>query len=315
MNKNNDGLKSSVRNNILISFLLVILLWAVILTLVFNNAIKFSIALHGLSRQLEKELLAQITKIVGLITILGSLFAILISIFIAKRISSPIAKLMKGIEELSVGDLDSRVEIKADNEFGLLANAFNAMKHDLKSMTVSRDELSKETLSRRKTQDFLNSILDSVGPLVVLDLQYKILMANKAYCEHVQMELANIIGKRCYEISHKSDVPCYINHEDCGLLKVIETRKHYSAIHEHKKGDGFIYAQVDHYPVKDERGSVVMIIETIVDITEKHNMEAELQNRFHELERFNRLAIGRELKMVELKEELEKTKQNQKDEA
>ncbi|TBR17140.1 HAMP domain-containing protein [bacterium] len=307
-----NELKSSVKNNILISFLLLILLWSIVLASILNHAIRSEITYHGLPRQLEKVLLAHATTIVGLTTILGSLFAILLSMFIAKKITSPFPKLLKGIEELARGDLDSKLEIEADNEFGLLAKAFNDMKQDLKNMTVSRNELSNESMARRKTQDFLNTILDSVGPLVVIDLQYKIVMANKAYCEHVGMELADIIGKRCYEISHKSDVPCYINHEDCGLLKVIETRKHYSAIHEHKKGDGFIYAQVDHYPVKGEKGSVVMIIETIVDITEKHNMETELQNRLHELERFNRLAIGRELKMVELKEELEKTKQSQK---
>ncbi len=314
MTMNDSDLRSSVRNNILISFLLVILLWSIILASVFNHAIRFEILHHGLARELERELLVHVTTIVGVTTILGSLLAILLSVFIAKKIASPIPKLIKGIEELARGDLDSQVEIKADNEFGLLAKAFNEMKSDLKNATVSRDELSKETFNRRKTQDFLNSILDSVGPLVVLDLQYKIIMANKAYCEHVEMELANIIGKHCYEVSHKSDTPCYINHEDCGLLKVIETRKHYSAIHEHKKGSGFVYAQVDHYPVKDEKGSVVMLIETITDITDKRNMEIELQNKLHDLERFNRLAIGRELKMVELKEELEKVKHVQKTE-
>ncbi len=302
----NNELKSSVKNNILISFLLVILLWSSVLVFVFNHAIKSEIVRYGLGLQLEKALLGYMTITMGLVTIFSALFAILISIFIAKMITAPIPKLLKGIEELAHGNMDSCVEIETGNEFGLLAKAFNGMKADLKNMIVSRDVLEKETFARRRAQEFLNSILDSVGPLIVLDLDYKIIIANPGYCESVGMRLEQVIGKRCYAVSHKSDKPCYINNEECGLLKVIETGKNYSVVHQHKKGDGFEFVQIACYPMKDEKGAVMMVIEIFTNVTAQYNMEIELKSKLNELERFNKLAIGRELKMMELKENLHK---------
>ena len=38
-------------------------------------------------------------------------------------------------------------------------------------------------------------------------------------------------------------------------------------------------------------------------------MTKDLQNKLDELERFNKLAVGREFKMIELKEEIKKLKE------
>ena len=46
------------------------------------------------------------------------------------------------------------------------------------------------------------------------------------------------------------------------------------------------------------------ILTIVRDITERKRAEQELKQKMEELERFNRLAVGRELRMIELKRQV-----------
>jgi len=74
---------------------------------------------------------------------------------------------------------------------------------------------------------------------------------------------------------------------------------------------------------RDEKGDFIGYFLTIVDISEiktlQENLEkkveektGELQKRVEELEKFHKLTVGRELKMIELKEEIKKLKEELK---
>ncbi|MBI4687832.1 MAG: PAS domain S-box protein [Nitrospirae bacterium] len=54
------------------------------------------------------------------------------------------------------------------------------------------------------------------------------------------------------------------------------------------------------------------VIGTIIDITERHKFEVELRNRIKELEEFYDMAVGRELQMVQLKDEITRLKEELK---
>ena len=56
--------------------------------------------------------------------------------------------------------------------------------------------------------------------------------------------------------------------------------------------------------VRDARATPLYFVSQIEDITERKATEGKLQQKIAELERFNRIAVGRELKMMELKEKL-----------
>lgn len=55
-------------------------------------------------------------------------------------------------------------------------------------------------------------------------------------------------------------------------------------------------------------GAAVSYFVAFIDLREIEKKELELREKIEELEKFHKLAIGRELKMVELKEEIEKLK-------
>lgn len=59
---------------------------------------------------------------------------------------------------------------------------------------------------------------------------------------------------------------------------------------------------------KDERGDITGYFFAFIDMTGMKEKEKELQEKVKELEKFNRLAVGRELKMIELKKEIKKNR-------
>ena len=55
---------------------------------------------------------------------------------------------------------------------------------------------------------------------------------------------------------------------------------------------------------EDPNGNFIGFFITVADITEEKKFQRELQKKITELERFQKLTVGRELKMVELKKEI-----------
>jgi len=80
----------------------------------------------------------------------------------------------------------------------------------------------------------LQSVIDATdNGFVVIDKDYNIIAANKAYCEAYATDEESIIGNKCYKISHHSDLPCHLNGEDCPHKKVFETRAPHQVLHIH----------------------------------------------------------------------------------
>lgn len=61
-------------------------------------------------------------------------------------------------------------------------------------------------------------------------------------------------------------------------------------------------------PIKDETGKIVASLVTFQDITERKKTETSLRLHSEEMEKINKVMIGRELKMIELKKEIEDLK-------
>ena len=61
-----------------------------------------------------------------------------------------------------------------------------------------------------------------------------------------------------------------------------------------------------YYPVQDKTGAMIGVAIFAQDITERKHMEEELRRNVEELEQFSKLAIGREIRMIQLKQEINK---------
>ncbi|MFW8602087.1 ATP-binding protein [Desulfobacterota bacterium M19] len=160
-------------------------------------------------------------------------------------------------------------------------------------LTVFNEKLWLEIGERECSERFVNEILESIGEgLIVIDSKYRIVTANRAYCEQVNVTNENIRGAYCYEVSHQLSKPCFLAGEECPGQVSFATGEACSAQHIHyDEENNPVYVEVKSYPIKDETGGIKSVIEIVNDVTEKKKLEEQLQHA-QKMEVVGRLAGG-----------------------
>jgi PAS domain S-box-containing protein len=65
-----------------------------------------------------------------------------------------------------------------------------------------------------------------------------------------------------------------------------------------------VYFEIAHNPILNDNAEVIGVAVLARDHSQRKRMEEELRNKISELEKFNKIMVGRELRMVELKQEI-----------
>jgi transcriptional regulator with PAS, ATPase and Fis domain len=86
----------------------------------------------------------------------------------------------------------------------------------------------------RKFSVEVQSIIDAQdNPFVLIDNDYNIVAANRAYQLAYGITPQAVVGRKCYQVSHRSDVPCHVKGEDCPHKQVFATRQPHQVLHVH----------------------------------------------------------------------------------
>jgi PAS domain S-box-containing protein len=161
--------------------------------------------------------------------------------------------------------------------------------------SIIRDITERKKLEEalRSSRDFIERILNTVDEaFIVIDRDYRIMMANNAYAAQAGMAIQDIIGNYCHEISHRSSMPCFESGEECSIQQCFETGEPHSCVHRHTSKDGStLYVETKAFPLKDAAGNVTSAIEVINNMTDKHLLEEQIL-RTQKLEAVGLLAGG-----------------------
>jgi len=162
-------------------------------------------------------------------------------------------------------------------------------------------------VTKQKQAQYARSLIEAgLDPLVTISPEGKITDVNEATIKVIGVPREGLIGtdfsdyftepdkakegyRRAFERGSVTDYPLTMRHQDGTLTEVW-----YNAA---------VY--------RDSGGNVLGLFAAARDVTEQKLAQAELVkqakelDRLAELERFQRLTVGRELKMIELKKEIE----------
>ncbi len=93
----------------------------------------------------------------------------------------------------------------------------------------------------------LQALIDTQeNPFVLIDVNYAVVAANTAYQAAYGMTEDQIIGRRCYEISHRHDTPCWQHGEECPHVEVFRHGRGCQLLHTHYTADG----QTEHVQIR-----------------------------------------------------------------
>jgi len=145
---------------------------------------------------------------------------------------------------------------------------------------TSYDGLIADITAQKRAEEFSRNVLENVDEgFLVIDRDYTVISANKAYSRMAGMEPQDIAGRKCYEVSHKISRPCFEQGEECAVRQAFETGSPHSVVHVHHDGLGSnLTIETKAFPLRDEAGRVVAAIEIVNNVTDKKRLEDQLRH-------------------------------------
>jgi diguanylate cyclase (GGDEF)-like protein/PAS domain S-box-containing protein len=150
-------------------------------------------------------------------------------------------------------------------------------------MRKKTEECNRERQEIIRQNAFLHTVLDALPfPFYVIDAKdYRVKIINKAAGADDTGELT------CHALSHKSAVPCAGDEHPCPMIKVKKTGKPVIQEHLHYNQQGALrVVEVYGYPIFDENGDVVQMIESTMDVTQRRLAEDALRRSEASLQDF-----------------------------
>jgi len=237
-------------------------------------------AVHGTYIQDMRILLLSVLVIV--------LLAAAIAIAITRSVTRPIKTLHEGTEIVGGGNLDYKMGMKAKDEIGQLARAFDKMTRNLNRTTTGIDKLTEEVAHRKKTEGELRESRKRFRSLVETTSDWIWEVDRNGVYTYASPKVEALLGCVPEEVIGKTPFDLMPAEEAERLTELfrafIESRKSFQALENtnlHKDGRRVVL-ETSGVPIFDDSGEFVGYRGIDRDITEHKQEEEEIRRAAQE---------------------------------
>jgi len=157
----------------------------------------------------------------------------------------------------------------------------------ISTLQKKTDQELQETRARYRS--IINELIQE--DVLVIAYNYRIIDINNSLLNRLGLQRKEVIGRYCYEITHRQDLPCSGKDHPCPLIQTMETELPSKTTHIHlDKDNEKIYYSISTYPLI-ESGDVIGAIEISRDITKDINVQKAMMQQ-EKLASIGRLSAG-----------------------
>jgi PAS domain S-box-containing protein len=211
-------------------------------------------------------------SLVVLLTVLGAW------LLMRRLVLVPVARLTEASRKLSAGDLGARVALEGRDELARLGRTFDGMAAGMQASLATLEQKEK----------FLQDLIDAVPDGVrVIDSDFRIVKANRSYCDKLGYHMSQVVGSLCHLSSHDRMDPCPPTLITCPLHEIGIHRRPMKCVQRFLDKDGReLFVEITAAPLRTG-GDRTMIVESIRDLSQQVALSHE-----HKLSELGQLATG-----------------------
>lgn len=162
--------------------------------------------------------------------------------------------------------------------------------------------LGEAQAEKSEIERFHQTLMNSIpNPIFYKDAEGLYTGCNRAFEEFLHRSREEIVGASVYDIAPKELAEGY-HQADMDLMAQGGIQTYESQVRE--PGGDVREVLFCKAALTDGQGRCAGLVGTVLDITERIRAESKLKEALEQMERFNRLAVGRESRMIELKAEV-----------
>jgi two-component system, NtrC family, sensor kinase len=143
---------------------------------------------------------------------------------------------------------------------------------------------NEERKLRQRTEE-METILNGIQDFIlVINPDMSIVETNESFLQKMGYSRSEVVGRKCYEVYHKSESPCELANDECPLQKVIRNKRQDRQIQKREMPDGEIrYYEVSIYPIWEKSGKILRFIHISRDVTQQRQQEEEITRRLEQM--------------------------------